>query len=147
MSQSPKPRTQKFRQPPQFARFANHWGFRIRACRPYRAQTKGKVERPISYVRQSFFYGRDFVSDDDLNAQASAWLQATANRRRHRTTGEAPTLRFERDERHALRPLAATAYRAAQRMQTSPAAGLSPAWPKVQQRSLAVYDLLVEGGA
>ena len=74
MSQSPKPRTQKFRQPPQFARFANHWGFRIRACRPYRAQTKGKVERPISYVRQSFFYGRDFVSDDDLNAQADLWL-------------------------------------------------------------------------
>ena len=132
---------------PQFIRFARHHSFTIRACRPYRAKTKGKVERPISYVRQSFFYGRDFVSDDDLNAQASAWLQATANRRRHRTTGEAPTLRFERDERHALRPLAATAYRAAQRMQTSPAAGLSPAWPKVQQRSLAVYDLLVEGGA
>ena len=132
---------------PQFVRFARHCNFTIRACRPYRAKTKGKVERPISYVRQSFFYGRDFVSDDDLNAQASAWLQVTANRRRHRTTGEVPTLRFERDERHALRPLPATAYLAAQSMQTSPAAGLSPAWPKVQQRSLSVYDQLVEGGA
>lgn len=41
---------------PQFVRFSVHWGFRLRACRPYRAQTKGKVERPISYIRRSFFY-------------------------------------------------------------------------------------------
>ncbi len=55
---------------PEFLRFAAHWGFRIRACRPYRAQTKGKVERPIRYVRQSFLYGRTFAGDADLNAQA-----------------------------------------------------------------------------
>ena len=36
----------------EFLRFAAHWGFRIRACRPYRAKTKGKVERPIRYVRE-----------------------------------------------------------------------------------------------
>jgi transposase len=53
----------------EFMRFAAHWGFRIRACRPYRAKTKGKVERPIGYVRQSFFYGRAFLNDADLNAQ------------------------------------------------------------------------------
>lgn len=53
----------------QFLRFAEHWEFRARACRPYRARTKGKVERPIRYCRQSFFYARQFVSDDDLNAQ------------------------------------------------------------------------------
>ena len=61
---------------PEFLRFRHHWGFRIRACRPYRAQTKGKVERPIRYIRESFFYGRDFVSDDDLNARALEWLTA-----------------------------------------------------------------------
>ena len=42
----------------EFMRFAAHWDFRVRACRPYRAKTKGKVERPIGYVRQGFFYGR-----------------------------------------------------------------------------------------
>ncbi len=41
----------------EFLRFAHHWDFRVRACRPYRAKTKGKVERPVSYVRSSFFYG------------------------------------------------------------------------------------------
>ena len=46
------------------------WDFRIRACRPHRAKAKGKVERPISDVRESFFYGRHFLNDADFNAQA-----------------------------------------------------------------------------
>ena len=53
--------------------------FEPRSCRPYRARTKGKVERPIRYLRQSFFYGRQFVSDEDLNQQAQRWLDGTAN--------------------------------------------------------------------
>ncbi len=51
----------------EFLRFAAHWDFRPRACRPYRAKTKGKVERPIRYVRESFFYGRTFLNDADLD--------------------------------------------------------------------------------
>lgn len=96
---------------PQCVRFAKHWGFRIRACRPYRARTKGKVERPIRYVRENFFYGREFVNDDDLQAQAEHWLERTANPRIHGTTQEAPQLRFERDEKALLKPLAAQPYR------------------------------------
>ena len=42
----------------EFLRFAAHWGFVPRSCRPYRAQTKGKVERPIRYIRESFFRQR-----------------------------------------------------------------------------------------
>ncbi|MYA15737.1 MAG: transposase [Gammaproteobacteria bacterium] len=80
-------------------------------ARPYRAQTKGKVERPIRYVRESFFYGRPFTNDADLNEQAQRWLEGTANVRRHGTTGERPVDRFERDERQALRPLASHPYR------------------------------------
>ncbi len=49
----------------EFLRVAAHWGFHPRACRPYRAQTKGKVERPIRYIRDSFFYGRAFANDED----------------------------------------------------------------------------------
>ena len=59
----------------EFLRVAAHWGFHPRACRPYRAQTKGKVERPIRYIRDSFFYGRAFANDEDLNEQASRWLE------------------------------------------------------------------------
>ena len=123
----------------EFLRFAAHWGFRPRACRPYRAQTKGKVERPIRYVRQSFFYGRSFLNDADLNAQAERWLQETANVRRHRTIGEAPQKRFERDERQRLTPLALEPY---PRLGTTPKP--TPTTPprcpiEVERRPLSVY--------
>lgn len=70
---------------PEFLRFARHWSFRIRACRPYRAKTKGKVERPVRYLRSNFVYGREFVGDADLNAEVLRWLDTTANQRVHRT--------------------------------------------------------------
>ena len=54
--------------------------------------------------------GRAFANDEDLNAQASRWLEGTANVRRHGTTGERPVDRFERDEREALGPLARRPY-------------------------------------
>src|SRR3712207_8893802 len=33
---------------------AAHYGFLPKACRPYRAKTKGKVERPFRYAREDF---------------------------------------------------------------------------------------------
>lgn len=128
----------------QFQRFAAHWRFRIRACRPYRAKTKGKVERPIGYVRQAFFYGREFVSDADLNGQSLEWQAQTANRRLHRTVGESPQARFMRDERAQLQPLAAHSYRPPSAVDTRPgplprAARQAAYQPKVEQRPLADY--------
>lgn len=95
----------------EFQRFAAHWDFQIRACRPYRAQTKGKVERQIRYVRQSFYYGRTFTGDDDLNTQAHGWLRDVANQRKCTAIGEAPMACFERDEADTMRPLATRPYR------------------------------------
>jgi transposase len=129
----------------EFLRFAAHWGFRVRACRPYRAQTKGKVERPIGYVRQGFFYGRSFLNDADLNAQALSWLTQTANLRVHRTTAEVPRLRFERDERVLLRPLASRPYRSLVMAATPPERPRQPRSPAlltVERRPLAWYDRL-----
>ena len=128
---------------PQFVRFAAHWGFRIPACRRYRAKTKGKVERPIGYVRQSFFYGRTFLNDADLNAQALSWVGQTANMRIHRTTAEAPHTRFERDERVLLRPLALRPYRPVLLPATTqPAPAQYPRLTSVERRPLAWYDRL-----
>jgi transposase len=129
----------------EFMRFAAHCGFRIRACRPYRAKTKGKVERPIGYVRQSFFYGRSFLNDADLNAQALSWLTQTANVRLHRTTAEAPRVRFERDERVLLRSLPLRPYRSlvlAAAKPTAPSPTQYPAPLSVERRPLAWYDRL-----
>lgn len=95
---------------PEFLRFATRWGFRIRACRPYRAQTKGKVERPFGYLRKNFFYARDFSCDEDLNAQVLRWLETEANARIHGTLKQRPVDRFER-ERGQLKMLAPGACR------------------------------------
>ncbi|MGE3712651.1 MAG: IS21 family transposase [Hyphomicrobiaceae bacterium] len=65
---------------------ARHYGFLPKACRPYRAKTKGKVERPFSYIRQDFFLARTFRNLDDLNAQLGDWLATVANVRVHGTT-------------------------------------------------------------
>src|SRR6185437_16875306 len=40
--------------------FARHYGYLPKACKPYRAKTKGKVERPFRYIREDFFLGRSF---------------------------------------------------------------------------------------
>jgi transposase len=132
---------------PEFLRFAAHWGFRIRACRPYRAQTKGKVERPVRYVRQSFLYGRSFAGDADLNAQALAWLARVANVRHHATTKEVPQARFERDERALLRPLAPRPYRSLILLPDPPPPAGHPSVPRVavERRPLAAYAALAGG--
>ena len=133
----------------EFLRFARHWGFRIRACRPYRAQTKGKVERPVSYVRGNFTYGRDFLGDADLEAQAQRWLDATANARIHGTTGAVPRTRFERDERATLQPLASRPYHSLGLLPPTRSPHLAdPALARplltVEHRSLRTYAVLAE---
>jgi hypothetical protein len=79
----------------------NHYGAIPRACRPYRAKTKGKVERPYRYVRQDFFLGRRFRNIDDLNAQFDGWRTEIANARVHATTGRVVAEHFA-EEKPAL---------------------------------------------
>jgi hypothetical protein len=86
--------------------FARHWGFRPRACAPYRARTKGKTESGVGYVKRNAVAGRDFASWDAFEAHLAAWERDIANARVHGTTGEAPLVRFARDEAGALKPLA-----------------------------------------
>lgn len=83
---------------PQFADFADHYGFAPKTHRPYRPRTKGKVERMVGYVKDGFLNGRDFEDFEDLNAQCARWLDQTANARVHATTGRRPCDLLE-DER------------------------------------------------
>jgi transposase len=89
---------------PQFADFAKTLGFDPRVCRPRRAQTKGKIERPFGYIADSFFAGLDIehLTLDELNAQLRHWLDHIANTRVHRTTQCVP---FERLKEEKLLPV------------------------------------------
>jgi transposase len=82
-----------------FAAFAAHWGFTVRLCQPYRAQTKGKVESGVKYVKRNFVPGRTFTDLDDFNAQLLVWQQEIADVRVHGTTHVQPIARFAEEAR------------------------------------------------
>jgi len=69
-----------------FRDFAAYWGFVPRLCRPYRAQTKGKVENGIGCLRKNFLCGRTALSVADLSHQLAVWTATVANVRIHGTT-------------------------------------------------------------
>jgi transposase len=87
---------------PQYLDFARYYGFTPRACQPYRAQTKGKVESAIKYVRGNFWLGLRFTDLTDLNRQAQDWLATVANVRVHGTTGAVPAERLAHEGLVAL---------------------------------------------
>ena len=89
----------------------NHYGAVPRACQPYRAKTKGKVERPFRYIRQDFFLARTFRNMDDLNVQFDAWRTEVANPRVHATTRRVVDEAFA-EEVHHLKQLPAIPYSA-----------------------------------
>jgi len=91
---------------PTLLALAAHYGFTVRACKPYRAKTKGKVERPYRYIRQDFFLDGQFEDIEDLNRQFEIWRTDVAHARVHGTTGRIVSEHFEQ-ERSALLSLPA----------------------------------------
>lgn len=94
---------------PRFLAFATHYGFRPVACRVRRPQTKGKVERPFSYVETSLFNGRTFASLDQLNEITAWWLAQVADVRVLRHAGKTP-VQLHQEELPHLIALPAHAY-------------------------------------
>jgi len=104
------PRSGKVRFNERFVDLANQYGFTPRACRPYRARTKGKDERMVGYIKQHFFVRyRSFESWAHLNQQGEQWLLEEADQRVHGTVKEVVAVRFER-EKPTLGPLPAQRY-------------------------------------
>jgi transposase len=95
---------------PRFLDLADHYGFTPRACRPYRARTKGKDERMVGYLKQHFFVRyRAFDSWSHLNQLLEQWLRTEADPRMHGTVHEVVAERFAR-EAPTLQPLPVQSY-------------------------------------
>lgn len=135
---------------PAFLDFAQHCGFRPRLCQPYRAQTKGKVERFIRYLRGSFWVplesrlrqGGLGVDAATANAEVGGWLASVANVRTVGGIGIVPAEALAAD-RAALLPLPADYAGQTVRRHLEPARSA----PLVIQRPLASYDALLSGAA
>jgi transposase len=134
----------------QLLALANDYGFKPAVCRPYRARTKGKVERFNGYLKGSFLVplaatlkaGGLKLDVDTANQAVRRWLDEVANRRLHGTTGEQPVVRLA-VERAALLPLPQAAVAA-----PAPAPHRAHALPiESLQHPLSVYQALLSGPA
>jgi transposase len=133
---------------PQLLELAEACGFKPRLCRPYRAKTKGKVERFNGYLKGSFVVPLAATLKADglaLTAQAAnlhvrRWLDEVANARMHGTTGAVPAIRLA-EERAVMLPAPA--------LKAPPAARTKVALPiesrESLQHPLSVYDELLYG--
>jgi transposase len=126
---------------------AERYGFTKRLCRPYRAKTKGKVERFNGYLKGSFLVplAATFKSTGlkldaaAVNAHIGRWLIEIANERIHGTTGERPAARMPQERRHLQplpAPLAPVPVRLPERHLPMPFESL--------QHPLSVYQALLE---
>jgi transposase len=95
---------------PKFLEYARARGFAVRACNVRKANEKGRVERPIGFVRSRFWPGRRFADLLDLSAQATRWRDDFANGRVHEVTGKVPQLVFEHEEKRLLKPIPTTPF-------------------------------------
>lgn len=141
----------KHRWHPDLLSLADEFGFRPRVCRPYRAKTKGKVERFNRYLKESFVTplaatlksARLLLDVLTANAHVGRWLHDVANQRIHATTQEQPVVRLAKEQHHFLPlpeasiPLPARAVRP-----------LGIALPiESFQHPLAVYDQLLRAAS
>jgi transposase InsO family protein len=127
---------------------AETYGFTPKVCRPYRAKTKGKVERFNRYLKESFVVPLAAtlrssglkLDVEAANAHIGRWLSEIANVRRHATTGERPAVLLA-TEQAALLPLPtqAPALAVPDNRRVLPRESL--------QHPLAVYDALLEVAA
>ena len=140
----------------QFQDFAQkHCGMRLRVCKPYRAQTKGKVERFNHYFRYSFhnmFKTRLALMGykmtlENANAEVMDWLDFTANARIHQTTLQKPFNLLAEEQPHLLplpkpyygvHPTKAVNVSVAQENKNSNRRGIS-----IPLRDLQSYDALI----
>ncbi len=83
---------------PEIVDFAAHYGFTPQACPPYSPWVKGKVERPIDYIRERFWRGYRFESIEKANADLGLWLDTTANQRDHGTYRQPIRQRWQQEQ-------------------------------------------------
>ena len=81
----------------EFDHFCRHYGFKPVLCPPYSPHVKGKVERPVDYIREAFWRGYRFTSIEQANRDLLSWLSQTANRRVHGTHRQGVDVRWRQE--------------------------------------------------
>jgi hypothetical protein len=94
-----------------YAELAAHYGTLVDPARAFKPKDKPRVERPMPYVRDSYWRGRTFTTLADMQSDAVRWCQDVAGDRSSRALdGAAPAAVFAAVEAPALRPLPTTPF-------------------------------------
>jgi transposase len=138
---------------PGFLDFARHYGFQPQLCQPYRAKTKGKVERFNGYLRRSFYVpltARLKAAGLELdvttaNTEVWRWLREVADGRVHGTTQRQPgeQLRVERPVLQSLPPIYSALNKPATAASGQELRERFHDWPSPVQHPLSVYEQFV----
>ena len=97
---------------PRYLDFANHHGFKIKACGVGKGNEKGRVENAVGYVKKNFLGGLEIPDFSVVNPAARHWMDTIANVRVHGATRKQPVELF-RVEKPAMRPLPDAPYEVA----------------------------------
>ena len=87
-----------------FSAYSRYAGFSIHLCRKNDPQSKGKIEAVIKYVKNNFLSCREYPGVSKLNSDGLAWLERTANAKKHDTTKMVPNRVFMEEIKH-LKPV------------------------------------------
>ena len=91
-----------------YAELAEHYGVLVDPARRGEPRDKARIERPMPYIRDSFWRGRQFTSLAEMQAAAVDWCRDVAGRRACRPlAGAGPLSVFTAVEAPALQPLPA----------------------------------------
>lgn len=122
--------------------FAGCYGYTPRVCKPHHPQTRGKVERAVRYIRDSFLEGETFYGLEEMRDRLAAWLDNVANKRMHATTHERPCDLLLHEGLRDARP-----YRAKEPEPTESSVMRLPQSsfkiadaPRIERRSLSSYE-------
>jgi transposase len=94
---------------PRYLDFANHYGFKVRACGVRKGNEKGRVENAVKYIKENFLRGLELPPWPALNPAGRHWLETIANIRIHRETHKTPLELFTA-EKLKLTPVSVLPY-------------------------------------
>ncbi len=137
----------------EMLQMSKDYGFKLVACKPYRAKTKGKVERFNHYLKNSFVLplatqlrSQGLELDVDIaNAKVGPWLERVAHQRIHGTTNEKPADRLLQEEK-CLLPLPVWIHEDRNQKTKLEITIVPPSNAINLQHSMSVYESLLSGG-
>lgn len=139
-----------------FYQFAKDCGFIPKLCRPYRPQTKGKVERMVRYIRDNFYrplwtklaQQNEVLDVQTANLEVRLWLDNVAHKRVHDTTKQTPEARLAIERPYLLSlPPELQSVSSTTNIKDIPLASHHLSDTQALHHSLDIYDELMEATA